>query len=213
MVLTGAAVVLLAAHQTTWIYWWFLRGGSVWQTVSVLAGLVWPVPTLLLLSSASGEALPLSMRPLNTKSRNSVGALRSPLGSAQQSPTAAAAAAIGDGVAAAGDALGGIKRQVIRSATGHLHSYQKPLLPESSDTYRHRDADQADRARILALLRRGSSNAADLQQQLTGQKQHRSMVVRGIDLLRHHMRPLLPGSENDNGSGGTKGLMSKILKD
>lgn len=56
--LSIAAVLLLLAHQTSWILWWFGRGGSGWQVACVLAGLVWPVPTMLLLSSASGEALP-----------------------------------------------------------------------------------------------------------------------------------------------------------
>lgn len=54
-----AAIVLLIAHQTTWIYWWFSHYGASWTVATVLASLVWPVPTLLLLSSAnSDEALP-----------------------------------------------------------------------------------------------------------------------------------------------------------
>jgi hypothetical protein len=73
--LCAAAVGLLVAHQTSWIYWWFSTKGVSWAVVSVLASLVWPVPTMLLLSSASSDsALPVC----------------SPLAS----PTAAAAAGV-----------------------------------------------------------------------------------------------------------------------
>lgn len=55
-----AAVALLIAHQTSWIYWWFSSKGISWAVVSVLASLVWPVPTMLLLSAASSDsALPV----------------------------------------------------------------------------------------------------------------------------------------------------------
>lgn len=144
---------------------------------------------MLLLSSASSEALPVAVPPAH-------------------SPTAAAAG--GDGVAVVGETVAGLRRHMVKNAAVHWHQHQQPLLPEMRDAQRQRHADQTDQARMLKLMH--GSGGGD-PQQLAGQKQHKSMVVRGFDMLKHHIRPLLPVTESDDVAGRSKGLMSKLIKD
>lgn len=61
---TYAALVLLVLHQTAWIYYWLHLGpGPMWQITAVLAAVVWPVPTLLILSAGGESDLPVTMGP------------------------------------------------------------------------------------------------------------------------------------------------------
>jgi hypothetical protein len=64
---TIIAAVLLVGHQISWLMWWNgTIGGrthdvSLLHVISILAAIVWPVPVMLLLSSASNESLPVAM--------------------------------------------------------------------------------------------------------------------------------------------------------
>lgn len=205
---TYAAVGLLIAHQTAWMWSWVGTGGGLMHIAAVLASLVWPVPTLLILSAADGEGqLPLAMSPR-------AAALDSALSAGSSIPGSPAAAHSGQ----PGSPFYDARRQVARS----LHHRQAaaaaahPLLP--TDTAREGDQLSGARGLLQSLhVRKGSAGSscdgggssssrglangwgfaeALLQQGGQQQKARRSRVVRVLDgvarVLGKHTASILP---------------------
>lgn len=192
---TYATVILLIAHQTAWIYTWVHESGMV-PVLAVLATVVWPVPTVLILSAGTEPDLPIS---------------------AQHSAVLAAAAA--DSSSTPGSPIVGgsssqpgspffdaARRQVRHTLHKRLHSGGAPLLPDSAP-----EADQQRRSSLSGLLAHGLRSkgsgegagsaglvsspwgaAADTlhyqHQQQPPRKRHRSRVVKAMDDLMQLLR-------------------------
>ncbi|KAF8060572.1 hypothetical protein HT031_004749 [Scenedesmus sp. PABB004] len=211
--LTIGAVILLLAHQTAWVWTMFDAGASTTQLTCTLAALVWPVPCMLLLSSAT-DSLPLAAPPgggggagmLGLRSQGSAGSCGSPA----VTPTAAAAAA----------AAGLLKRGPPPAAGGPAHwarpgarDVRGPLPDQQahgSFTLTGLDGGAAGGGAgfmgLPARLQRGGSGAAP------AGKQHRSRVLQGFDALKSlaTRHALLPVTDADAEAGAPGGLLSKV---